>query len=64
MLKAAVIQLPASWETGGQRLLEITRLLEEAALQGAKIAVLPEVSLTGYDVSPRNYEVAEPVQDL
>ncbi len=61
MLTAAVIQLSADWLRGEERLLGLSGLLAQAAEQNATIAVLPEVSLTGYDVSPHNYQVAEPV---
>ncbi len=61
MLRTAVIQIPMSWKTGEDRLRGIADLLEEAARGGAKTAILPEVSLTGYDVSHRNYTIAEPV---
>lgn len=43
------------------RLARIDALLAEAARKGAKLAVLPELSLTGYELGQWNFEVAEPV---
>lgn len=58
-MKVAVIQIPVDWKQSGERLCALADLLEEAARQGARVAVLPEVSLTGYDISPLNYRIAE-----
>ena len=60
-LCVAAIQLPATVESIDGRLREIEARMRLASAQGARLLVLPELSLTGYEFGPRAITRAEPV---
>ena len=60
-LKIAAIQMDTTPAPVSVRLERAGNLLEDAAAQGAQIAVLPEVFNTGYTYTDENYKLAESV---
>lgn len=61
MIRVAAVQLRGDRAPIDSRLARIDVLLREAASRGAKVAVLPELALTGYELGAWNFEIAEPV---
>jgi predicted amidohydrolase len=57
-MKVALLQLDIVWENAAASHARAGRLLEEAALGGARLAVLPEMFATGFSMRPER--VAEP----
>ena len=60
-VRVAAVQVRGDRAPILQRLEWIDRLLAEAQRRGAKLAVMPELALTGYELGEWNFEVAEPV---
>ncbi|MEP6994908.1 MAG: carbon-nitrogen family hydrolase [Acidobacteriota bacterium] len=58
-MKAALVQLDIAWEDVAENHRRSAALLERAAREGAKLAVLPEMFSTGFSMSPDR--VAQPV---
>lgn len=62
-LTLAAIRMEATPAPTASRLERADKLVTQAAAQGAQIAVLPEVFNTGYEYHPRNYGLAESIDD-
>jgi predicted amidohydrolase len=60
-LRVASIQMDAQVGAVEANLARATELVEEAAAQGAKLIVLPEMFAAGYEYTDRNYELPEPL---
>lgn len=60
-LVAAAIQLPATAGPASERLAGIDTALATASSMGVRLAVLPELCASGYEVGPRSFRIAEPV---
>ncbi|WP_169791359.1 carbon-nitrogen hydrolase family protein [Sandaracinus amylolyticus] len=62
-VRVAAVQVRGDRAPLEQRISWIDALLAEAQRGGAKLAVMPELALTGYELGEWNFEVAEPVPD-
>lgn len=60
-LKIAPIQMDVTPAPTAQRLERAANCIGQAAAQGARLVVLPEVFNTGYEYSDANYALAEPI---
>jgi predicted amidohydrolase len=60
-LKIASVQMSARPYALEENLAKASRLIAEAASQGAKLAVLPELFNVGYRYDDRNFTAAEPL---
>jgi predicted amidohydrolase len=61
VIRAGVLQLPIQWATGEERQELLADLLREGKNQGLHLAVLPEISLTGYDLCDKVGESADTI---
>jgi len=60
-LKVAAVQMMAEPASVEERLRRAERLIAQAAQNGARLVVLPELFNTGYQYSDQNYQLAEPL---
>jgi predicted amidohydrolase len=52
-MKIALLQMDLAWEQAGENHRRAERLLERAAAQGARLALLPEMFSTGFSMEPQ-----------
>jgi predicted amidohydrolase len=60
-IKVAAIQMDIQAAPTSERLERAMHLVQEAAGNGARLVVLPELFNTGYTYSDANYQLAEPI---
>jgi N-carbamoylputrescine amidase len=59
-LRVAAIQMTSRLGMVGENLEHALPLIEQAAVQGAKLIVLPEMCMTGYTITKQVWDMAEP----
>ena len=58
-VKVAAIQMDCTLGDWEENMSKAERLVRQAAEQGARLAVLPELFNTGYSVAEMDYELSE-----
>ena len=61
-VRVAAVQMDAAVGQVEANLACATRLVEQAAGQGARLVVLPELFNTGYEYTDRNFDLVEPLE--
>lgn len=59
-LRVAAIQMTSLLGQRERNIQHATALIEQAAVQGAKLIVLPEMCMTGYTITKQVWDLAEP----
>ena len=63
-LRVATIQLNATPASTDERLNRAAQYIQQAAQEGAKLVLLPELFNTGYTYSAANFQRAEPLNGI
>jgi len=61
-LKVAAVQMACEFGNRGENLRRATRFVEQAAREGAKLVLMPELMPGGYHLTQRIWECAEPFE--